>query len=94
MDNLTIRCDEIIESFAKLSPKVDDEDTKTNYNKEKATCKTQILLAFLWITIALLIAVSSYYCLIKYQAKQKHLLAFYDAKLKLVYINNLNWRYR
>ena len=47
MDNLTITCDEIIESFAKLSPKVDDEDTKTNHNKEKATIKTQNLLASL-----------------------------------------------
>ena len=35
-----------------------------------------ILLAFLLITIALLIAVSIYCYLIKYQAKQKHLLSF------------------
>ena len=36
-----------------------------------------ILLAFLLFTIALLIAVSIYYYLIKYQAKQKHLLPFH-----------------
>ena len=90
MDNLTITCDEIIESFANLSAEDNDEDTKTNYNKEKATIKTQNLLASLLIAIALLIAVSSYCCLKKYRAKQKHLLAFHYAKLKLVYINNLN----
>ena len=45
----------------------------------KATYKAQnvyILLAFLLITIALLIAVSIYCYLIKYQAMQKHLLPF------------------
>ena len=35
-----------------------------------------ILLAFLLITIALLISVSVYFCLIKYRAKQKYLLPF------------------
>ena len=48
--------------------------------KKNITCKTQnlyILLAFLLITIALLIAVSIYCYLIKYQAKQKHLLPFH-----------------
>ena len=68
----------------KLSPK-DKKETKANFNKEKTACKTQnfyILLAFLLITIALLIAVSIYCYLIKYQAKQKHLLPFHDTKLK------------
>ena len=37
---------------------------------------------FLLITIALWIAVSIYCYLIKYQAKQKHLLPFHDTKLK------------
>ena len=40
-----------------------------NFNEKKATCKVQnfyILLAFLLITIALLIAVSIYCYLIKY----------------------------
>ena len=49
MDNSTIACDEIIQSYAKLSPKYNDEEAKTNFNKEKAACKTQIfyiLLAF------------------------------------------------
>ena len=63
-----------------------DEETETtpsNFNEKKATCKTQnfyILLAFLLITIALLIAVSIYCYLIKYRAKQKHFLLFYDFK--------------
>ena len=37
-----------------------------------------ILLAFLLITTALLIAVSIYCYLIKYQIKQKHLFPFHD----------------
>ena len=47
---------------------------------KKATCKTKnfsILLAFLLITIALLTAVSIYCYVIKYWAKQKHLLPFH-----------------
>ena len=47
----------------------------TNFNEKILTCKTQnfyILLAFLLITITLLIAVSIYCYLMKYQAKQKH----------------------
>ena len=76
MDNSAITCDEIIES--------NNEETKfipTNFNEKKATCKTQnfyILLAFLLITMALLIAVSIYCYLIKCRAKQKHLLQFYN----------------
>ena len=90
---MTIKCDEIIESYAKLRQKDHDEETKTNFNEEKAARKTQnfyILLAFLLITIALLIAVSIYCYLIKYRAKQKHLLPFHTTKLKQVYINNVN----
>ena len=56
MDDSAIICDEMVESY--------DEETKTipiNLNEKKATCKKQnfyILLAFLLITIALLIAFS------------------------------------
>ena len=46
-----------------------------------------ILLAFLLVNIALLIAVIIYCYLIKYQAKQKHLSPFHNATLK----TNLNW---
>ena len=52
----------------------------TNFNGWNIICKTKsfyILLAFLLITIALSIAVSIYGSLIKYEAKQKHLLQFY-----------------
>ena len=42
-----------------------------------------ILLAFLSITIALLIAVSISYYLIKYQAKRLHILLFHDTNKKL-----------
>ena len=61
--------------------------------KKKAACKTQnfyILLAFLLITVALLTPISIYGYLIKYQARQKHLLPFHDTKLKQIYINNIN----
>ena len=64
MDDSKITCDEIIESY--------DEETQiipTNFNEKKATCKMQnfyILLAFLLITIELLIAVSNHCYLIKY----------------------------
>ena len=56
MDDSTIIYDEVIESY--------DEEIKTiptNFNKKKVTWKTQgfyILILFLLITIALLIAVS------------------------------------
>ena len=65
MDNSEITCDEIIDAKAKSI----DEETKTfptNFNEKNLTYKTQnfyILIAFLLITIALLIAfsVSIYY---------------------------------
>ena len=58
MDNPVITYEKIIE-----------ETIPTNLNENRANCKTQsfyIFLAFLLITIALLIAVSIYCCLIKY----------------------------
>ena len=73
--------DGIIESNAK--------ETKTvaaNFHKEKVACKTQkvyIVLAFLLITVALLIAVSIYCYLINYWGKQKHLLPFHVVNKKL-----------
>ena len=75
-------------SDAKLSLKDNDKDTKTistNFNEKKVFCKTQtfyIFLAYLLITIAFLIAVNIYCYLVKYRTKQKHLLPFYDTKLK------------
>ena len=81
MDDSRIMCDEVTESY--------DEETNTipkNFNEKKATCKTKyfnILLAFLLITIALLIAVSIYCYVIKYRAIQKHLLPFYFTNNKL-----------
>ena len=70
IDNSAIMCDEVIESY----------NEETNFNEKKATCKTEnfyILLTFLLITITLLIDVSIYCYLIKYRAKQKHLLPFH-----------------
>ena len=42
-----------------------------------------MLFTFLLITIALLIAVSIYYYMIKYGAEQKHLLPFQSTNKKL-----------
>ena len=75
MDDSAIICDEVISADANDQVKSNDE---TNFNERKATCKVQnfyILLAFLLITIALLIAVSLYCYLIKNRAK--HLLTFH-----------------
>ena len=64
MNHSAIICDEVIESY--------DKERKTiprNFNEKKGICKTQnfyILLAFLLITIAFLIAISIYCYLIKY----------------------------
>ena len=75
MDDSANKCDEVIEPY--------DKETKTipkNFNEKKAIRKTQnfyILLQFLLITIALLIAVAIYYYLIKYRAIQKHSLPFH-----------------
>ena len=55
--------------------------------KKNAICKAKNfygLLAFLSISIALLIAVSIYCCLIKYQVKQKYLLSFHITNNKLI----------
>ena len=59
---------------------------QTNFYEKNATCKTQkfyILLAFFSITIALLVAVSIYYYLIKYCAKRKHLFPFHFTNKQL-----------
>ena len=80
MDDLAIMCDEVIKSY--------EEEIKTiptNFIEKNITCKAQnfyILLVFLLITITLLTTVSIYCYLIKYQAKQKHLLPFCNTKSK------------
>ena len=82
MDDSAITFDEIID--ADVEAKSNDEGTKafpTNFNEKNITHKRQnfyIFLTFLLITIALLIAVSIYCYLVKYQAKQKHLLPFHN----------------
>ena len=80
MDDSPITSDEIVEPYNEdVEAKSYDQ---TNFNKNKATCNTQnfcILLAFLLITIALLVGVSIYCYLIKYQTKQ--LLSFHYQKM-------------
>ena len=64
VDNSVITCDEITEEETKT--------VMTNFNEKNEICKTKILyilLDFLSITVALLIAVKVYYYQIKYKAK-------------------------
>ena len=71
-------CNGITESY--------NEHAKRNSDEKEAACKTQnfyIFLEFLLIPIALLIAVSIYCYLIKFRAKQKHLLLFNFTNNKL-----------
>ena len=65
-----------------------------NFNEKKAICKMQsfyILIAFLLTTIALLVTESIYCYLIKYEAKQKHLLPFHLINIELKQI--IYWKY-
>ena len=80
MDDSAIKCDEIIDAEAK-SNNEKQKPLQQILMKKYITCKTQkfhILLAFLIITIAMLMAVSIYYYLIKYRANQKHLLSLFQ----------------
>ena len=75
MDDSVYICDEVIE-----------ETVPTTFNEKKPIYRMQnfyILLAFLLITTTLLIDVIIYYYLIKYRAKQKHLLPFHDTNNEL-----------
>ena len=81
IDNSVITCDEIIDEEAKSY----DEETKSF--PKNIICETEsfyILLAFLLIIIALLIAFSNYFSLIKYKAKQKHFLLYYVTNNRLL----------
>ena len=83
VDDSVMTCDKIIEA----------EETKIEqFLVKNATSKTKnfcILLVFLLITISLLIAVSIHCYLIKYWAKQKHLLPYYVINNKYFGINNI-----
>ena len=81
MDESVIPCDEIIEDTVPISC-----NKKLQPVKKK---KLYILLAFLLVTIALLIAISIYCYVILYKAKQKHLLQFNFTNYKLkIYTKN------
>ena len=69
MDDSAITCNEIIDSY-----NVETKIILINFNEKR---DFYVLLAFLLITIASLIAASIYCFLIKYQAKRKHLLPFH-----------------
>ena len=82
-----ITCDEIIEETKTIS---------TNFNEKNILCETKnfyILLTFLLITIALMTAVSIYFCLKKYKAKQKYLLPYHVTNEKLIAAKPLDIRF-
>ena len=88
MDDSTIIRDQVIESYDKEMKVI-----SKHFNENKATCKTQsfyILLAFLLITIVLLIVVSIYCYLIKYQ--RIHWWPFHSRsnKLNKFYIDSVD----
>ena len=79
VDNSVIRCDEVIKETKTATTKFTEKK-----NAIYETKNFNILLAFLLITIALLITVSIYCYLIKYKSKQKHLLPYYVINDKLI----------
>ena len=88
IDDSVMTCDKIIEA---KETKIEQFLVKNATSKTKNFC---ILLVFLLITISLLIAVSIHCYLIKYWAKQKHLLPYYVINNKYFGINNIfkKWR--
>ena len=87
VDDSAIICDGVIGSYAKLSLKDDYE--QINFNEKEAICKTRNfynLLVYLLITIVLLIAVTIYCYLIKYQ--RKHIWPFHNTNNKLSKLKN------
>ena len=70
MDDSVIMCDEIVEKI---------KTALTNFNEKNLLQNTKFLyfITFLLITMVLLIAVSIYCYLIKYQAKQRYFLPFH-----------------
>ena len=69
MDDSTITCDEIIVERRSYLERRRNKTYPTNFNEKNTAYKTQnfyILLTFLWVTIALLIAVSICFFLVKY----------------------------
>ena len=85
MNDLVITCGAIVEEEAKT--------VTTSFKEEISIYKTKhfyILLAFLIITNALLIAVSIYRFLINFKAKQKHFLPSYFTTKELREMCNNN----
>ena len=79
IDHPVIMCDEILDAETKT--------VTTSFNENNLTSKAQnfyILLAFLLITTALLIAFSIYSYLIKCWAKQKHFLPYYEISIAIM----------
>ena len=85
LNEWAIACDEVIDVQAKSNGK-ETKPFPTNFNEKSITYNTRsfyILLIFLLITIALLIAINIYFYLINYWAKRKHLLPLYNTNNEL-----------
>ena len=77
MDNPVMACEKNIEEIKTIP---------TTFNEKIINAETKnfyVLLAFLSITFAILIAIRIYFCLVKYKAKQKHLFLYYVRNNKL-----------
>ena len=84
--------DNVIETTKGIMTKtVPAKSIPTNPNEKKVICKMKnfyITLAFLLVTMTLLIVVSIY-CFIKYRAKQKNLLPIYHFTTPVISILNV-----
>ena len=86
-----ITCREIVDAEAEANSYDKEKKLLQQILIKKSICRKEniyVLLAFLLITIQLLISDSSYCYIIKYQAKKKHLLPFHMTNNEL----NKKWR--
>ena len=71
-----ITCDKDIGTTKSITKTIPTKSAPENFNEKTLIGKIKnsyILLAFLLITVKLLIAFTIYCCIIKYRSKQKHL---------------------
>ena len=85
-----ITCDEVIDAVAKSYDETRKITSTKTVSVKSPLTNSFILLTFLLITIALLVAISIYCCFIKYRAEQNQKLPYYKtSKLKEMNIKNI-----
>ena len=85
IDDSAIICDEVIMSYEEKIKNI-----FTNFNEKKVTWKTQNITSLFLITITLLISVSIYCYLIKYQGKDLLIFPNTNNKLNKFCIDSIN----